>query len=241
MSANSEARFDSTSQVDTHAFYADPRQQDWPHEAATQYFNPNELGTFAQVSPDAQCHFPITELQNRYNEPTTYNGMPDGSDFIWEDSTSQPLFAQVVKEDMSFNPVQTSEEDNFSGKNWFSTQPSSFNGNSQFPISAYNTSNPLQQIFTHPSISPPFAETYFSSQSAISSSSSSISSPADPPSPNSTRFPCSYPTCDSTFKLPGDMKRHARRHDPARNQKYYHCWAAGSNRNGWKCSLGWIS
>jgi hypothetical protein len=81
---------------------------------------------------------------------------------------------------------------------------------------------------------PPSQDTHLSNTSFLPPPTPKTPSPSSPslatsPSSNS---PHSCSICSATFKRPGDVKRHEKKHFPA--QIAYHCWEVGCERNGMK-------
>ncbi|PMD49057.1 hypothetical protein L207DRAFT_20572 [Hyaloscypha variabilis F] len=239
LNANSEHDFDPAPQFETRYSYATPAQQDWSHETALHYANPNEVdlpqaGIVVQASSGAHSHYNTTEQQDWYNQSSALDSLPTGFDFASQDNANHNPAMKGFVEDASANLFHSdgaSEETHFSGHNSFDTSNTettlSFNAPFQPSTSTYETSSPLQDMSTHSTIASNTHKISFSSTSPTSPT----PSPTNASSPTSTRHPC--PHCPSTFARPGDLKRHMKSHFPERHRQY-HCREPGCDRNGRK-------
>jgi hypothetical protein len=93
---------------------------------------------------------------------------------------------------------------------------------------------PGQEIEAHPNVQSDSPETSFSSEFDLPNTLRSLppSSPTSPSTNNNSSNRQFCRLCRSTFKRPGDLKRHEKVHFPERRS--FHCWQLGCERNGRK-------
>jgi hypothetical protein len=158
-------------------------------------------------------------LKNNANVPSVNPEMNFYSDFN-SDNTND-VFGMDCSGNLKTSPNASSASQDTSFSNNFTLNSTPLSQQTNFS----QEPNP---------ITPPSQESHLSATSFLSPPTPNTpypSSPSPATSPSSSS-PHSCSICSATFKRPGDVKRHEKKHFPA--QITYHCWEIGCERNGMK-------
>ncbi|PMD22574.1 hypothetical protein NA56DRAFT_657972 [Hyaloscypha hepaticicola] len=208
---NSELSFDFAPQVETTSLYSIPENQYWYYNTADSDTIPNEFGLHSQA--DAIVGSPMFNGFDcsTNNDTLSHNITSEGMELWGSLDTASGAPPENTEMDLSFN---------------------SFDQNTASDI--FDLDMPDQNLQAYPTIPSPNPETSLSSEFDLTTS---LRTP-DPHSPSMASSSNTSPTrqfcglCRSTFKRPGDLKRHEKVHFPERRS--FHCWQYGCERNGRK-------
>jgi hypothetical protein len=208
---DSEINFDFAPQVETTSLYSIPENQDWYYNAAASDTIPNEFELQSQAGAIVGDPLLNDFAQDTSNHMLDFNITSEVMEISGSLITASGAPPENTEMDLSFN---------------------SFDQNTASDI--FDFGMPNQNPQTYPTIPSPSPETSFSSEFDLTTS-------LRTPDPNSPSIPSSSNTspsrqfcglCRSTFKRPGDLKRHEKVHFPERRS--FHCWQYGCERNGRK-------
>jgi hypothetical protein len=207
---NSDLSFDFAPQVKITPLYSIPENQDWSYNTATSDTIPNEFGLHSQAGAIVGTPLLSNFDQNTSNHMLDFDITREGIEFSGNLDTNLGVGSNSTELNVSFNGFdENTSNDNF------------------------DLGMPGQDLEASPKISSPSPEMSFSS------SEFNPATPLRTPDPNPPSMPSGTTTspsrqfcglCRSTFKRPGDLKRHEKVHFPERRN--FHCWQYGCERNG---------